>query len=265
MPHWKNHPRTNENHEFGLIALCRTNDWCEVLTRKRTLTDLGGNALGVTGNGADVGFIQEQIWLNEIKKGALRGEFWKTFADNGDEGFYANQNGVFKITGAGNSTQIVEIGDGYFYQIYKSFCSRVNRSDIILLSRNLYGVYDTKNEEYWLRFKTDTQQFIAGGTPLAPTTITMFDEIDGVRIPHAVVSKSSPGGSINLIPIANIDIDVVYKFIDSTGSGVPVYANGTNIFAAQNGEWWRVKYNSLSGTFSFRKIEKDLNELRYLS
>ena len=247
----------NEN----LFAACE-DDWCEVLTRKRTLTDLGGNALGVTGNGADVGFIQEQIWLNEIKKGALRGEFWKTFADNGDEGFYANQNGVFKITGAGNSTQIVEIGDGYFYQIYKSFCSRVNRSDIILLSQNLYGVYDTKNEEYWLRFKTDTQQFIAGGTPLAPTTITMFDEIDGVRIPHAVVSKSSPGGSINLIPIANIDIDVVYKFIDSTGSGVPVYANGTNIFAAQNGEWWRVKYNSLSGTFSFRKIEKDLNELR---
>lgn len=243
----------------NLYAACE-DDWCTVLTRKRTLSDLDGNQLGVTGNGQDTAFIQEQIWMSEIRKGALKGEFWKTFAENGDEAFYANYNGVFKFTRGSYGSEIKDITDGYFYQLYKSLCSRVQRGDALILPQELYGIYNTRDEEYWIRFKTATPEVEITGFP---SNVSMFDYLYGTSLPHMVVTSNTNLAILNLQPVSETLITVLYKFIDNTGIGIPVFGDGALLFPAQNNEWWEITYNpSVVNKFSFKNVDKELNEQR---
>lgn len=244
----------------NLYAGCE-DDWCMALTRKRTLTDLNGDSLGVTGNGQDTAFIQEQIWMDEISKGGLKGDFWKTFAENGDEAFYANYNGVFKLVRAANGGAIQEITDGYFYQLYKSLCLRVQRPDIKFLAQELYATYNTKDEEYWIRFKT---QIIDVELVIPSTDITVFDKIYGTSTPHySIVSATNNDSIVELIPFGTDIATVLFKVTDATSTSVIFNVGGNLLFTALDGEWWEVTYNLSSGSiWSAKKVDKELNEQR---
>ena len=147
----------------NIYALC-SDDICIAMTRKRTLFDVAGNQLGVTGNQIGTSFIQEQIWLGETEKKALQDNFWQTFAEKGDECFFANYNGVFKLV----DNKLIDITTGYYKQLYNSFISRVNRpTGAIDFIQGIHSVYNTKYNEYWLSFKTQSIEFPVD----APATI----------------------------------------------------------------------------------------------
>ncbi len=201
--------------------------------------------------------------MDELAKGGLKGDFWKTFAESGDDAFYANYNGVFKFAAAGTSaggvkSNIQEITDGYFYQLYKSLCSRVQRSDIKFLVQELYATYNTKDEEYWIRFKTEIPSVVLTGTP---SLIVMIDEQNDISTPHFQITKNVAGTFVRIAPISTSIVTVLYKFVDTTGEGIPVDASGNILFTAQNDEWWEVTFNQYStDIFTFKKVDKELNE-----
>ena len=245
----------------NLFALCE-DDICELLTRKRTLSDLSGNSLGVTGNGQDTAFIQEQIWLNEIKKGALKGEFWKTFAENGDEAFYANYNGAFKFSKSAYGGSVEEISNGYFYQLFKSLCSRVQRPDILFLQQDMRAVYNTRDEEYWVRFKTKPIEIEFA---FQSENITLFDNILGTRTPNFLISNTSfANASAEIIPISqDIEITVLFKIVDTSGNGIQFTYNSSPLFVGENDSWYLVSYNpAAQQKMTAKKVDKELNEFR---
>lgn len=244
----------------NIYALCES-DFAILIANKSLISSATGDILAAVTASGGANFIQEEVWVNETKKAGLPGDFWKTFSDNGQEAFYANYNGVFLMTEKGMGTEIQSITEGYNYQLYKSLFSRVQR-DTKFLSQSLGGVYNLKQKEYWLYFKTNipTYNLIAGAN-----SIPFISQKNYTSVPNMEIDNTHAGATVQFtLPSGNIYTQILIKIV-STVSSIQFKDNtGTNIFLGSQGLWYLVTYNpySTGAKWTSKLVDKDLNEYR---
>jgi len=245
----------------NLYALCE-DDICIVIAQKATISSGSGNTLGTMGFLAGSNFIQEQIWLNESKKGGVKGKFYLTFADNGQEAFFANQNGVFLMTEKLNGSDLIDITPGYWYQLWNSFFSRVQKNGT-QLSQRLYGVYNVGKKEYWLSFKTSIPTINMNAASAFTVNFNQYPYDTSTNVPHIQINQTVSGGYLNP-SVLNQLTTILLKFSDSTGSGV-VFKNGIGgtLFTATDGQWYQVTYNpNVYPAWTWTIVDGELNEYK---
>lgn len=243
-------------------ALCEL-DFCTLICNKSLITSAAGDFLTATKPSFGAAFIQEQVWVNELKKAGLPDNFWMTFADNGQEAWYANYNGVFNMTEKGYGTTIEPITEGYYYQLYKSICQRVQKSGQTSLVQSLGGMYNTKQKEYWLYFNTSIPTYLL--TQSNQYTIPISQVAHATSTPHYNIVKASPNASVQL-SAPNEYTQILIKIFDTTGEGINIFgATGVLLVTAQADQWIVITYNPYSVTgngWSYKLVDKDLNEYK---
>lgn len=138
---------SERNSEFqeNLYAFTEENI-CLLITRKRTLQSLSGGQLSSTPT-SDENFITEQIWVGEVNKGGLPGDYWMSLAEGNGAAYFANRNSVFKFF---QNKQVDIAKDfGYFKRIKDLLISRFE-ADMQISDSFVYGGFFSKNSEYWI-------------------------------------------------------------------------------------------------------------------
>lgn len=245
----------------NLYALCE-DDICIVIAQKATISSASGNTLGTMGFGAGSNFIQEQVWLNETKKGGLKGNFYLTFADNGQEAFYANENGVFMMSEKFSGTDLIDITPGYNYQLYQSLFTRVQKQGSALTQR-LTAQYNVGKKEYWLSFKTTIPTYTVSNVPVS-IPFQEYQPDSSTKTPHIQINRTVSGIGYAIASVNGTMATLLLKFSDTTGTGIQFCKPGGQVlFTAQNGQYYQVTYNPYSAnTWKFQLVDGELNEYK---
>lgn len=144
---------SSDRYGDNLYAFCEQ-DIALLLVSKRTLSDASGNVIGTTGN-SDSAFIAQEEWQNIGEKNALQKLHKWTWAEDGNNAYYANKNGVF-VFSEGN-VKVTDITEGNRDLLNKNIQEAfgtlfLNTDDsgksIVELECLGYGFFDNKFSEY---------------------------------------------------------------------------------------------------------------------
>lgn len=224
----------------NLYAICEKGV-CLILTKKSILSNLNADELSVTGSDL---FIQGQYWLSretgsndEMKKGMAEGEV----VIPGEAGdirvdclFIPNSESVFTLI----ENQVKDIRSNY-YLILRPVLKRIDSK-----IHHLTGVYNRKNDEYWLQveYESDndcciTLKDIFVYSPKARGWVGRFDYVFDKYVYHA--GDNEVYGARHLTTFL---LDVGYLI-----NGQPIEAEVKNVSAPQHRddkEFIRIGINS---------------------
>jgi hypothetical protein len=137
---------------------------CEVLINKFIMRQTTGGAIGV-GSGGDQNIFEEN-WIRQ--DAGLPDELWRTFASKDNEAWFANYNGVYKISRG----SVEDVSGPYYFRIHTDLLSKLQRE----YRDDLTAFFDRKHNEYWLNYKRRPIVY----TSVSPSSviITVYQDVD---------------------------------------------------------------------------------------
>lgn len=116
---------------------------CLLMVNKFMMRQATSNTMGLMKGEGDTS-IMEEVWLN--KEQGLPQGFFRSFAEMGNDCWFANSQSVWKLT----QNQLVDIGrKNYHSRVWRDMIKNVRPG----FQDDMTAIYDNYHDEYWLSFK----------------------------------------------------------------------------------------------------------------
>lgn len=116
---------------------------CLLMVNKFMMRQATSDTMGLMKGEGDTS-IMEEVWLN--KEQGLPQGFFRSFAEMGNDCWFANSQSVWKLT----QNQLVDIGrKNYHSRVWRDMIKNVRPG----FQDDMTAIYDNYHDEYWLSFK----------------------------------------------------------------------------------------------------------------
>lgn len=211
---------------------------CLLMVNKFMMRQATSNTMGLMKGEGDTS-IMEEVWLN--KEQGLPQGFFRSFAEMGNDCWFANSQSVWKLT----QNQLVDIGrKNYHSRVWRDMIKNVRPG----FQDEMTAIYDNYHDEYWLSFKKGMTIFNERETSLLLDSNAYYDgqifEIVAaadVTLPTTSVFTeiyiyNNTGGNLDIINQA--DSSVIITLVDAEIAHFYRDPNDNTLWLAENNHFF---------------------------
>ena len=211
---------------------------CLLMVNKFMMRQATSNTMGLMKGEGDTS-IMEEVWLN--KEQGLPQGFFRSFAEMGNDCWFANSQSVWKLT----QNQLVDIGrKNYHSRVWRDMIKNVRPG----FQDEMTAIYDNYHDEYWLSFKKGMTIFNERETSLLLDSDAYYDgqifEIVAaadVTLPTTSVFTeiyiyNNTGGNLDIINQA--DSSLIITLVDGEIAHFYLDPNDTTLWLAENNHFF---------------------------